>query len=35
MAEKDYDLRAVIGKYNAVERKLRQLLEAQSKLTEF
>ncbi len=35
MAEKDYDLRAVIGKYNAVEKKLKQLLEAQSKLTEF
>ena len=35
MAEKDYDLRAVIGKYNAVEKKLKQLLEAQSKLTDF
>lgn len=35
MAEKDYDLRAVIAKYNGVEKKLKQLLEAQNKLTEF
>ena len=35
MAEKDYDLRAVIGKYNTVEKKLKQLLQAQNKLTEF
>jgi len=35
MAEKDYDLRAVISKYNGVEKKLKQLLEAQNKLTEF
>ncbi len=35
MAEKDYDLRAVISKYNTVEKKLKQLLEAQNKLSEF
>lgn len=35
MAEKDYDLRAIISKYNGVEKKLKQLLEAQNKLTEF
>jgi DNA-binding response OmpR family regulator len=33
IAEKDYDLRAVISKYNGVEKKLKQLLEAQNKLT--
>lgn len=35
MTEKDYDLRAVIAKYNGVEKKLKQLLEAQNKLTDF
>lgn len=35
MAEKDYDLRAVISKYNTVEKKLKTLLEAQNKLSEF
>ncbi len=35
MAEKDYDLRAVISKYNTVEKKLKALLEAQNKLSEF
>lgn len=35
MAEKDYDLRAVITKYNTVEKKLRTLLQAQNKLSEF
>lgn len=34
-AEKDYDLRAVITKYNNLEKKLKQLLEAQNKLTDF
>lgn len=35
MSEKDYDLRAVISKYNTVEKKLKTLLEAQNKLTDF
>jgi hypothetical protein len=35
MSEKDYDLRAIIGKYNTLEKKMKQLLEAQDKLSEF
>lgn len=35
MSEKDYDLRAVISKYNTVEKKLKTLLEAQNKLSDF
>lgn len=35
MTEKDYDLRAVITKYNTVQKKLKSLLEAQNKLSEF
>jgi len=35
MSEKDYDLRAIIGKYNTLEKKMKQLLDAQDKLSEF
>lgn len=35
LTEKETDLRDVVGKYNHVEKRLKELLEAQDKLTDF
>lgn len=35
LKEKDKDLRSVVDKYNQVERRLKELLSAQDKLTDF
>jgi hypothetical protein len=35
LTEKESDLRGIVTKYSHLERKLRELMEAQSKLTDF